>query len=315
VAVAATLVFLIEKFYDPEAWARTQAIEQEVARMAEQQKVTDDLTRIEIDIEDAITKNDLVAARAELARLIEQAPNHPRREFLQTSIDRAAELQKLAGQSQPPASPAAAPAAVRPRNTAPAQRAPSKAPERVVARAPERNIPPNSVRDTSPPASKQRTYGAPISEPPRVSTIALDAPINSPPTTNTIQRENNFSGRTVEASDSAVGGRSAPASNAAASAPKPPAAVDVIQAKIIKRVKPVVGSDVAPEMSGFVIVKFDIGENGRVANVAVVESTPAGVFDDAALTAVRKWVYEPRKENGVAVTSQAKARLVFDPGN
>jgi len=47
--------------------------------------------------------------------------------------------------------------------------------------------------------------------------------------------------------------------------------------------------------------------------VAVVESTPAGVFDDSALTAVRKWIYEPRKENGVAVASQAKARLVFDP--
>jgi len=321
VTVAAALVFLIEKFYDPEAWARTQAIEQEVARMAEQQKVTDDLTRIEIDIEDAVTKNDLVAARAELARLIEQAPNHPRREFLQTSIDRAAELQKLAGQSPPPAPPAAA----RPRNTPPAQRAPSKAPERVVARAPERSVPSRSARDTSPPASKQRTYGAPISEPPRVSTIALDAPINSAPTTSTIQREKNFSGRTVEASDSAVGGNSAPISNAgsatavpaptAAPSPKPPAAVDVTPAKIIKRVTPVVGSEVPPTMSGFVIVKFDIGENGRVAHVAVVESTPAGVFDDAALTAVRKWVYEPRKENGVAVTSQAKARLVFDPAN
>jgi len=89
----------------------------------------------------------------------------------------------------------------------------------------------------------------------------------------------------------------------------------VSPAKIIKRVKPVVGSEVPPKMSGFVIVKFDIGENGRVGNVAVVESAPAGVFDDAALTAVRKWVYEPRKENGVAVTSQSKARLVFDPAN
>jgi len=318
VTVAAALVFLIEKFYDPEAWARTQAIEQEVARMAEQQKVTDDLTRIEIDIEDAVTKNDLVAARAELARLIEQAPNHPRREFLQTSIDRAAELQKLAGQSPPPVPPAA-----RPRNIPPAQRVPSKAPERVVARAPERRVPPRSARHTSPPASKQRTYGAPISEPPRVSTIALDSPINSPPTTSAIQREKNFSGRTVEASDSSVGGSSAPISNAgtaaavpapaAAPAPKPPAAVDVTPAKIIKRVTPVVGSEVSPKASGFVIVKFDIGENGRVSNVAVVESTPAGVFDDSALTAVRKWIYEPRKENGVAVASQAKARLVFDP--
>ena len=319
VVVAAALVVLFEKFYDPETWAREKAIKEQVALMAEKQKVTDDLTRIEIDIEDAITKNDLVSARAELARLIEVAPDHPRREFLQTSIDRAAELQKLADKNQPPAPPAAA----KPKNAVSAQRVPSKAPERVVARAPERSVQRQSARDTSPPASKPRTYGSPISEPPRVSTIALDSPINSPPTTSAIQREKNFSGRTVEASDSSVGGSSAPISNAgtaaavpapaAAPAPKPPAAVDVTPAKIIKRVTPVVGSEVSPKASGFVIVKFDIGENGRVSNVAVVESTPAGVFDDSALTAVRKWIYEPRKENGVAVASQAKARLVFDP--
>ena len=88
----------------------------------------------------------------------------------------------------------------------------------------------------------------------------------------------------------------------------------MIPAKIIKRVTPVVGSDVPPKTSGFVIVKFDIGENGRVSNVAVVESTPAGVFDDAALTAVRKWVYEPRKENGVAVTSQVESAPGIRPG-
>jgi len=36
------------------------------------------------------------------------------------------------------------------------------------------------------------------------------------------------------------------------------------------------------------------------------------VFDDSAREAVRRWVYEPRKENGVAVASPGKARLVFD---
>ena len=47
----------------------------------------------------------------------------------------------------------------------------------------------------------------------------------------------------------------------------------------------------------------------------MVESQPQGVFDQAAQDAVRKWVYEPRKENGVAVESTAKARLVFDAAN
>jgi len=320
VAVAAGLVFLIEKFYDPEARARAQAIEQEVTRMAEQQKVTDDLTRVEIDIEDAITKNDLVTARAELARLLEKSPDHPRREFLQTSIDRAAELQKLAAQNQPPPAPAAA---AKPKKTVPTERAAARTPERVVARSPERSTQ-RPARETASSASQSRTYGAPISEPPRVSTIALNAPINAPPTAGVIQRDQNFSGRTVEASDSAVGRGATQTQSAGSATAVPPTAtataatpapVDVTPAKIIKRVTPVVGSDVPRKASGFVIVKFDIGENGRVANVAVVESTPAGIFDDAALTAVRKWVYEPRKENGVAVASQAKARLVFDPAN
>ncbi len=133
-----------------------------------------------------------------------------------------------------------------------------------------------------------------------------------------MRRTDNFRGRTVEASDSAVGSGTAsvpsPGSSdasgsaavamppAAAPAPAPPAPVDVIPAKIVKRVTPVVSADVPRKATGFVIVKFDIGENGRVSNVAVVESTPPGVFDEAATTAVRKWIYEPRKENGVAVS-------------
>ena len=50
-------------------------------------------------------------------------------------------------------------------------------------------------------------------------------------------------------------------------------------------------------------------------NVEIVESTPQGVFDEAAVAAVRKWVYEPRRENGAAVSSLAKARLVFESSN
>jgi protein TonB len=99
---------------------------------------------------------------------------------------------------------------------------------------------------------------------------------------------------------------------AAAPAQAPPPAVDVVPPKIVKRVTPLVSSDVPSKASGYVIVKFEIGTNGRVTNIAVVESTPPGVFDEAATTAVRKWIYEPRKENGVAVASQSKAKLVFD---
>jgi TonB family protein len=338
VVVAAALVFLIEKFYDPEARAREKAIAAEVTRMAEQQKVTDNLTMIEVEIERAIMNNEVDAARTALATLIEKSPAHPRREFLQDAIDRAAELQKLAGpaKAEPPAPVAAAPAA-RPRNTErPAERAPARNPERASARTPERGVQPRAFDESTPAGTQTRTYGAPISEPPRSPTIALDAPINSQSTTGSIRRDNNFGGRTIEASDSAVGRASPPQTTSAsqtptasaagsavavpavappAAAPAAPPPVEVTPAKLVKRVTPVVSADVARKSAGFVVVRIDIGDNGRVSNVEVLESTPPGVFDDAALAAVRKWQYEPRRENGVAVASQAKARLVFDMAN
>ena len=264
-----------------------------------------------------------------------KAPNHSRREFLQDAIDRAAALQKLGATGETPTqaqvltSPTSAERKASSRPGKPAERVadrtPARNPERVAASAP---VAPRTLKEAPPP--QPRTYGAPVSEPPRRSSIALDAPINSPPTTSPTRRTDNFSGRTVEASDSAVGrttsfpaaGSSNPSGTAevampfaAAPAPAPPAPVDVVPAKIVKRVTPVVSADVSPKAKGYVVVKFEIGQNGRVSNVAVVESTPPGVFDDAATTAVRKWIYEPRKENGVAVTSQSKARLVFDAAN
>ena len=90
--------------------------------------------------------------------------------------------------------------------------------------------------------------------------------------------------------------------------------VDVVPAKIVKRVTPVAPLGISNKTAGYVVVQFNITESGRVTDVEVVESKPAGIFDDAAQNAVRKWLYEPRKENGVPVASQAKARLVFDAG-
>ena len=160
VVVAGAIVFLIEKFYDPDARVREQAIAAEVKRMSEQQKVTDDLTLIEIDIENAIMNNDLGKARAELAQLIEQSPNHPRREFLEKSIDRAAELARLSpGSDGGSEKTAQAPvqAAVMPSNDRPSRaRTPVKAPTRAADRP-------------APPRTSDRTVVLP---PPRNSATA-----------------------------------------------------------------------------------------------------------------------------------------------
>jgi TonB family protein len=348
IAVAGLIVLALE-LYDPAAREREKAIAAEVNRMVEQQKVTDDLTLIEIEIENAIMSNDLATARAGLAKLVARSPGHARKDFLEKSIERAEELARLAGQARPAPTPV-------PPKAARSDSAPSRAERpRAAERAPTADRPSDrstprtadrsptsssSTRSREAAASPQRTFGAPIGEQPRQSVIPLNAPINAPPTTSSAAGNNNFSGRTIEASDR--GPASAPAS-AAAAAPVPPdysatqnsvaqsspaattgsaavapaaappaPSVAVTPAKVVKRVTPVAPLGVSRKTSGFVTVKFNIGLNGRVSDVEVVESSPQGVFDDAAQTAVRKWVYEPRKENGVAVESTARAKLVFE---
>jgi TonB family protein len=345
VVVAGGIVFLIEKFYDPEARAREAAIAQSVQQMAEQQKETDNLTLIEIDIENAIMNNELDVARSELAKLVAAKPDHPRREFLQASIDRAAALARLTPQNaspvtaepQPPARAAVVPSASKSARNEPRNRPAERPPQRVVAPAAERTMSARTSRESGA-QTNARTYGAPIGEAPRPASIPLDAPINSAPTTSARRNDNAFVGRTLEASDASSMTRAPAAAqpSAVTPAPNPPtsgsnavsmppaappaaespagatAAVDVTPARIVKRVAPVAPVGISRKTAGYVVVKFTITEGGRVTDVAVVESAPAGVFDDAAQSAVRKWMYEPRKENGVAVASQAKARLVFD---
>jgi protein TonB len=320
IAVAGSIVFLIERFYDPAARAREAAIAAEVGRMTEQQKVSDNLAMIEMDVENAIMKNDFATARTSLAALVAKSPDHPRREFLQASIDRAEELARLSppapvtAQAAPPAPAVRAPA----RRIDADDRAPIRAEKRTVQRAPVRAA--RESRPASPQPGATRTYGAPISEPPVARSIPLDSPINSEPTSAVAparSADGAFSGRPVETGAARVA-QPEPAAENAADLPAPaqgaPAAAppDVIPAKIVKRVTPVAPLGISPKTAGYVVVRFNIQDSGRVSDVEILESSPQGVFDESAQEAVRKWLYEPRRENGVAVASSSRARLVFE---
>ncbi len=46
-------------------------------------------------------------------------------------------------------------------------------------------------------------------------------------------------------------------------------------------------------ISGSVVLRFQIANDGSVTNVAVVQSTPESVFDKAAIQALEKWKYKP----------------------
>ncbi|MCE0492513.1 energy transducer TonB [Vibrio salinus] len=51
-------------------------------------------------------------------------------------------------------------------------------------------------------------------------------------------------------------------------------------------------------IEGYVIVQFDINEEGRPFNVRVIESKPKNIFNREALRAVKRWKYQPSIDNG-----------------
>jgi protein TonB len=51
--------------------------------------------------------------------------------------------------------------------------------------------------------------------------------------------------------------------------------------------------------------------NGTVEDVEVRNASPADVFDDAAIRAIRGWRFKPVERNGERVSQRAMVRLRF----
>lgn len=64
-------------------------------------------------------------------------------------------------------------------------------------------------------------------------------------------------------------------------------------------------------MQGRVRVGFELDKKGIPRNITLLESLPKGVFDGASLNAVRKWIFEPpRDENGNLVNGKYMTYLM-----
>ena len=67
---------------------------------------------------------------------------------------------------------------------------------------------------------------------------------------------------------------------------------------------------------GYVLIEFDVDTDGSVLDPYVVESSPAGVFDRAAIKAVRKFLYQPPTYNGTSVkVNNVQIDLTFKLAN
>ena len=64
-------------------------------------------------------------------------------------------------------------------------------------------------------------------------------------------------------------------------------------------------------IDGWVDLQFVVGTDGAVGDVAVVGAQPVGIFEQAAVDAVRHWRYQPVRHEGQAVSQHARVRVRF----
>jgi TonB family protein len=64
-------------------------------------------------------------------------------------------------------------------------------------------------------------------------------------------------------------------------------------------------------IDGWVDLQFLVGIDGTVSDVAVVGAQPVGMFEAAALEAVRHWRYQPVVHDGHTVAQRARVRVRF----
>ena len=68
-------------------------------------------------------------------------------------------------------------------------------------------------------------------------------------------------------------------------------------------------------IEGYVDVEFTVSKLGSVTNPKVIQASPAGIFDQAALDATLKYKYKPRVVNGEPMeVSGVEVRVKFELG-
>ena len=245
------------------------------------------------DIESALTVDNFDRARSLLDSLRGIAPDHPRLALFEALVTRGEELQALTAAEDDVPEP-------------PRQRANRVQGE--VARAAAGN----ATRVGDPLQRRQaalRALAPPAPTPAPKRAASLVAPPATPVASNT------FSGKTLEDSTRVA----PPSGSAQPEAPaeqalRPRALVlpVVKEAKVVRQVEPEYPREAMREgVEGSIDLRFTVTAAGKVADIEVVTANPPQTFDRAAISALRRWRYEPRREDGVAVDSRTRVRLEF----
>ncbi|MBV8853631.1 MAG: TonB family protein [Sinobacteraceae bacterium] len=114
---------------------------------------------------------------------------------------------------------------------------------------------------------------------------------------------------------------SPPDSQSTQATPKPSRAAPgepppvVREAKLIRRVRPDYPSAARREsIVGSVDLDVTVSSRGDVTNIAVLRADPPGMFEKSAVSAVRKWKYDPQYVDGLPADAHLNVHLDFNPG-
>jgi protein TonB len=65
-------------------------------------------------------------------------------------------------------------------------------------------------------------------------------------------------------------------------------------------------------ITGKVVVRCLIGTDGKADKMEVVESEPAGIFDESALSTLKYWQFRPGIKQGEMVATWVKVPFKFE---
>ena len=68
----------------------------------------------------------------------------------------------------------------------------------------------------------------------------------------------------------------------------------------------------ARNKEGWVELQFWVDEKGKTVDVEITDAQPDRIFDQAALSAIRKWRFEPYRVDGKPTTTKTGVRLRFE---
>lgn len=78
--------------------------------------------------------------------------------------------------------------------------------------------------------------------------------------------------------------------------------------KVVKRVMPEYPEEAIQDgAEGSVLLNIVVDEKGVVLEAIVISANPPGIFDEAAISAMKQWVFEPAEQAGIPI----KVRLGY----